>query len=311
MTISRRAIVMAGTLALAMSVAMPAFAQDIVVKHLKGETTLAATPVKVLTFDLAVLDTLDALGVEVAGVIGGAKPDYLQKYNDDKYEKVGTFFEPDYEVVNAAEPDLIIIAGRSSPKYDDLSKIAPTIDLTIDAENYLASSLNNIEKLGEIFGKQTQAKTLVENLEKSVADLKASAENAGSALVVMTTGGKISAYGEGSRFGVVHDDYGFAPAAKTDAKANHGQAVSNEFILETNPDWLLVIDRDSAIGQDGQSAQQQLDNEIIHKTNAWKSGQIVYLKSANWYTVSGGAQALQQNVDQLSDAIAKTQKAAN
>ncbi|GHC64072.1 siderophore ABC transporter substrate-binding protein [Limoniibacter endophyticus] len=309
MIINRHSLALAGALALALGASVPTFAQELVVTHTKGETKLTAKPAKVLTFDLATLDTLDALGVEVAGVPGGAKPDYLAKYEDKKYEKIGTFFEPDYEAVNAAEPDLIVVAGRSSAKYDDLAKIAPTIDLTVDAKNYLASSVANVQKLGEIFGKQAEAKELVEKLEKTTADLKASAANAGTALVILTTGGKMSAYGEGSRFGVAYSDYGFKPAAKTDEKANHGQAISNEFILETNPDWLLVIDRDAAIGREGQSAQQMLDNEIVHKTKAWQEGNVVYLKSANWYTVNGGVQALQQNVDQLSEAVAKKQAA--
>lgn len=48
----------------------------------------------------------------------------------------------------------------------------------------------------------------------------------------------MSTYGPGSRFGVLHDDYGTVPAAedlKPGKSSNHGQAISFEFILETNP----------------------------------------------------------------------------
>ena len=48
---------------LAASVPVPATAADIVVKHAQGETSVAQNPAKVVTFDYAALDTLDALGV--------------------------------------------------------------------------------------------------------------------------------------------------------------------------------------------------------------------------------------------------------
>src|SRR5690606_38172530 len=121
--------------------------EDVMVKHAQGETTIPLNPAKVLTFDLATLDTLTALGIEVAGVPGGKKPDYLSRYESDDVLNIGTLFEPDFEAVNAAEPDLIVVAGRSAAKYGDLSGIAPTIDLSVDTKNYLGSAEENIRTL--------------------------------------------------------------------------------------------------------------------------------------------------------------------
>lgn len=60
--------------------------------------------------------------------------------------------------------------------------------------------------------------------------------------------------------------------------------MTSEFILNANPDWLFVLDRDNAIGRtEGQSAQQVLDNPLIHKTKAWQNDRIVYLDSASLY----------------------------
>ncbi len=100
--------------------------------------------------------------------------------------------------------------------------------------------------------------------------MKEKAANKGTGLLILTSGGKISAYGPGSRFGVLHDSFGVKPAAPDLSIGNHGQPVSSEFILETNPDWLFVIDRDAAIGREGNSAKQVLDNELVRQTNAWK-----------------------------------------
>ena len=43
--------------------------------------------------------------------------------------ELGSVWEPDYEAINALEPDLIVVAGRSSRIYPDMKEIAPTADL--------------------------------------------------------------------------------------------------------------------------------------------------------------------------------------
>src|SRR5690606_21182190 len=111
---------------------------------------------------------------------------------------------------------------------------------------------------------------------------------AGRVLVVLTTGGRMSAHGPGGRFGILFDEFGFTPAAEGLATGTHGQSISNEFILKTNPDWLFVLDRDAAIGREGASAQQLLDNDLVKQTTAGQSGQLVYLNGSNWYLIGGG-----------------------
>lgn len=293
-----------GAALVALSLASTANAADITVKHAQGETVLSATPQKVIVLDLASLDNLDSLGVKVAGVPKlAAFPDYLKKYEADDYAKVGTLFEPDYESINAAEPDLIIVGGRSAAKYGELAKIAPTIDLTVPGQDLIGGTNANLEKLGQVFGKETEAKAEVEKLNADVAALKVKTADKGNGLFILTTGGKISAYGPGSRFGVLHDAYGVKPAAADLSIGNHGQPVSAEFILKTNPDWLFVVDRDAAIGREGNSAKQVLDNELVRQTTAWKKEQVVYLKPQNWYLVGGGIQALHGTISQLSDVF--------
>ncbi|MBC8719216.1 siderophore ABC transporter substrate-binding protein [Ochrobactrum sp. Marseille-Q0166] len=296
-----------GAALVATALASSANAADVAVKHAQGETTVATNPEKVVVFDFATLDNLDRLGVKIIGVPGSiAYPEYLKKYDGADYTKVGTLFEPDYEAVNAAEPDLIIVGGRSAAKYGELAKIAPTIDLTVPAKEFISGTEANIEKLGQIFGKETEAKAEVDKLNSELAALKEKTKGKGKGLMILTSGGKISAYGPGSRFGVLHDSFGVDPAAPDLSVGNHGQPVSSEFILETNPDWLFVLDRDAAIGREGTSAKQLLDNELVRQTNAWKNDQVVYLNAQNWYLVGGGLGALHNTIQQLSAAFDKS-----
>ncbi len=279
-------------------------AQPIEVEHAQGKTTLRGQPSKVIVLDMAALDTLDTLGVPVTGAPTTPLPGRLQKYNSNDYLRAGTLFEPNYEVIHAATPDLVIVGGRSAPKYPDIAKIAPAIDLTVDQTDLVGSVIRNTETLARLFGKETEAQARIATLKQSIDTLKQKAAGAGTGLIVLTTGGKMSAYGPGSRFGVLHDAWGIAPADAKLNLSNHGQAISYEFIVKTNPDWLFVIDRDAAIGREGTSAQKLLDNELVRKTRAWQEQRVVYLNAMDWYLLgNAGLTAMQSNVDQLIQAF--------
>lgn len=274
---------------------------EIVVKTNRGEKSVPANPQTVIVYDLASLDTLDALGVEVDGVPEAPYPQALAHFGDGGPEKVGTLFEPDFEAVNALQPDLIVTGSRSMDKTEALSAIAPTIDMTVDPDDYLESAIDRIKALAAIFDKSEEAETRIANLRASIETLRDDASEAGTGLILLTTGNKVSAFGPGSRFGILHDAFGIAPADQGFGEGSHGEAVSFEYIVETNPDWLFVIDRDAAIGQG--SAKALLDNALVRRTIAWTKGQVVYLDPGDWYLAGSGLRALQTAVDQLDAAL--------
>ncbi len=290
-----------------MLAASPFFVSVAEVAHAQGSTNVPPNPAKTVVMDLAVLDTLHTLGVDVAGVPSATKwPDHLAQYADKRYPKVGSMSEPDYEAIHRLGPDVIFVAGRSAPKYAELARLAPTVDLTVDPKDLVASVQRNTHTLAGIYGRQAQADEKLAALNASIAALRARAGQAGTGLIVLTTGGKMSAYGPGSRFGVIHDAFGVTPAARDLKVSNHGQAVSFEFISQVDPDWLFVIDRDAAIGREGTSANALLDNELVRQTKAWKNKHVVYLDAFNWYSLgAAGLTSLQQSVQEVDAALAK------
>ncbi|MCZ2328972.1 siderophore ABC transporter substrate-binding protein [Bartonella sp. F02] len=280
---------------------------NITIDHTSGSTAVKASPQKVIVFDLATLDNMKHLGIDaVVGVPEGQKPEYLSEFNSARYETIGTVFEPNYEKIINLQPDLIIITGRTQPKYKDLSQIAPTIDLTVQNKDTIKDIERNITILGQIFGKEKEATREIKKLHDVLADVRKQTNEKGTGLVLMTSGGKISALGLNSRFDIFHSTFGIAPATDKLTVEKHGQLVSPEFILEVNPDWLLVIDRDSAIGREGQSAAQLLDNALIKRTKAGAKNQIIYLNSWNWYRASGGLTGLYETAEQIREAFAKS-----
>ncbi|WP_299036370.1 siderophore ABC transporter substrate-binding protein [uncultured Pseudokineococcus sp.] len=278
--------------------------ETVVVEHAQGETEVPVDPETVVVFDLGVLSTLDVLDAEVAGVPeSGALAEQMPDYAGAT--TVGSLFEPDVEAVAALEPDLIVVAARSAESLPALEGIAPTIDLTVDQTDFLASARERIETLGTIFGEEELVAERLEALDALAAETSEAAADAGTGLVVMTSAGEVSAYGPGSRFGLVHSAMGVTPADEgLSPEASHGDAVSFEHLADTDPDHLFVLDRDAAIGQEATPAAQVLDNPLVAGTTAAQSDDIHYLDSFAWYVAPAGLGSLETMFTEVRDAVA-------
>lgn len=279
---------------------------DLTLTTVDGELALDAVPERVVVLDYASLDTLNAIGMGdvVVGTATKSLPESLQSFAD--VESVGTLKEPDFEAIASVDPDLILISNRLAEQEPQLAEIAPTANVAIDASDWLNSTTERALDLAAVFGKQDAAKEKVDAINSSAEELKAKAAEAGSTMIVMTSGGKLTDHGPGGRYDFVFSGLGFdaASEAMTDQETSgHGKEISFEYIGETNPDMMLVIDRDVAIGNDGDAAQQVLDNDIVNSSNAAKNDKIVYLDAANWYLVGGGLDSSQAIIDELTAAV--------
>ncbi|WNC14736.1 siderophore ABC transporter substrate-binding protein [Brevibacillus brevis] len=280
-----------------------AASEELTIKHKLGEAKLKKNPKTVVAFDYGVLDSLDKLGIEVAGVPQANIPPYLEKFKDAKYTNVGSLKEPDFEKINAMKPDVIFISGRQQEAYEELNKIAPTIFLGVDTSKYMESFTENMKTLGTIFGKEAQVDEELAKINDSIKKLNEKATASGkNALIVLINEGKLSAYGPGSRFGILHDVFGFAPVDKNIEVSTHGQSVSFEYIVEKDPDYLFVVDRTAAVATNKDAAapaQKTLDNDLIKNTKAYKNGQIIYLDQNYWYLSGGGLVSTANMADEV------------
>ncbi|WP_378947126.1 siderophore ABC transporter substrate-binding protein [Paracoccus sp. R86501] len=294
-----RRIALSGLMAVTLSSA--ALAQDVSIQTAQGPVELPAKPQTVAVYDMAALDTLQAMGVTPAGTIDEIMVPALREGAKDAAH-VGTLFEPDLEALAGLAPDLVIVGGRSSTQLQTVSQVATAIDMTIDTD-LLPEARDRIDAYGTLFGKEDRAAQMHATLDDKLATLKKAAEGHDNAMIVMTNGPKMSAYGKDSRFGWIFDAAGLAEAAPHLDNATHGQAITHEFIAEANPDWLLVVDRGAAIGEDGQGAKATLTSDLVAGTTAWSKGQVVYLDPAANYIAAGGYGSLIATLDQLTKAL--------
>ena len=277
----------------------------VVVTDANGEKVeLNKNPERVVVFDYGVADILKNLGVDIVGLPKDGKlPEILSVYADDKYTNVGSLKETNFEAVEALKPDLIIIGGRQAEDIDSFKEIAPTVQLSVDGENYMDSFSTVVTDLGNLFDKQDEAASALKEIETKVADLnKIISEKGLSASVVMANEGGISLFSQASRYGIIYSDLGFKQLDKNIEESTHGQQITFEYFLENKSDYVFVIDKSSVTGK-GESAKTLFDNEIMNKTDVAKNDNIVYLNSVVWYTMTGGIESTNIMIDEIASSI--------
>lgn len=266
-------------------------------------------PERVAILDMPSLDIIDSLG-EGDCVVGSADTslDYLQEYvTNEEVANLGTIKEADLEAVMACEPEIIFIGGRLSSVYDDLSAIAPVVYLSTDAEKGVVESVReNAAAIASIFGKEEEVDGLMAGFDERIQTLASFAEGK-NAIIGLCTSGSFNILGNDGRCSLIGNEIGFENVG-VDSNVDtstHGNEASFEFVVERDPQYIFVMDRDAAINAEGaQLAQEIVENELVKGTGAYKNGNIVYLENpAVWYTAEGGINALDIMLQDLEGAL--------
>lgn len=264
-------------------------------------------PQRIAILDMAALDMLDNFGLGDR-VVGSASTslDYLQQYvTDETVENLGTIKEADLEAVMACEPDIIFIGGRLSASYDALSEIAPVVYLSTDSELGVVESVRkNAQTIASIFGVEEQVEQKMAGFDERIQALADFAQGK-NAVIGMCTSGSFNVLGNDGRCSIIGKEIGFENLGDTGSTSTHGNESSFELLVEWNPEYIFVLDRDAAIGTDGaQLAQEIMENELTMQTSAYQNGNIVYLEHpAVWYTAEGGITALDYMLSDLEGAL--------
>ena len=279
--------------------------ETVEIEHQVETVEVPKNPERFVVLDFSILENLDALGLKPVGVPKMAMPQYLEQYkNDADLGDVGTIAEANLERVNELRPQLIFSGGRLLEQYNDIKRIAPTIQPANDGAAPFETLKTNLDYIAKIFDKEQEAQELYEELMAKANDLQEQAAAEGlTALVIMHNKGKFSAYGKGSRFGIIHDFIGINEAVEGLSTHRHGNVVSSEYILEANPDVLFVIDRNTAIASGNPLDRSFVENALVKQTEAYKNGKIIYLDSQAWYLAGAGVKSLNIMLDEIAQAF--------
>ena len=281
---------------------------SVTIKSLNGskeevDLEVPYNPKRIAILDFASLDIIDSLGVGER-VVGMASTsiDYLKKYSDNtSIKSLGTIKEADFEAVMECEPDIIFIGGRLSNSYDKLSEIAPVVYLST---GLVESVSKNAKTIASIFGLESEVDSKLANFTERINNLKNFAQSK-TALVGMTTSGSFNLLGNDGRCSIIGREIGFNNLTAASSTSTHGNESSFETVVSQNPDYIFVMDRDSAIATSGaKTAKEIMENDLVMSTDAYKNNHIVYLEHPNvWYTAEGGIQALDIMLQDLETAL--------
>ena len=260
---------------------------------------------RIAILDMPSLDIIDNLGLGNR-VVGTADTsiEYLTDYVD-KTENLGTIKEADLEAVMSVEPDIIFIGGRLASSYDALSEIAPVVFLSTDTELGVVESIRkNATTIASIFGKETEVDALMADFDERIAKLNefSSGKNA---VIGMCTSGSFNTLGNDGRCSIIGKEIGFTNIASEDVTSTHGNESSFELLVDLNPEYMFILDRDAAISTEGAKlAEEIMNNELVAKTDSYKNDNIIYLAHPSiWYTAEGGITALDYMLSDLESEL--------
>ncbi|MBZ8176939.1 ABC transporter substrate-binding protein [Corynebacterium poyangense] len=272
-------------------------ARTISIEDNHGTQEVPVPPQRVVVTDNRAFEILDNWGVKLAAapktIVPFTVPDY--KNNDDIVD-IGSHREPNLEAIVAAHPDLIINGQRFSRQYDAIKQLNPDVPIVEldprDGQPLDSELKRQTAALGTIFDKEDEAQQLIKDFDQAVERVKKAYDPAKKVMAINVSGGEIGyiAPHQGRTYGALFDLIGLTPALEVaNSSDNHkGDDISVEAIAQSNPDIILVMDRDAGIGQKGTeghpAAQQVVEgNDLLSKVKA-VSNKAVYYAPDDTYT---------------------------
>ena len=246
-----------------------------------GAVEIKLPVTRAASLDNRTFEVLQQWDVQLVAAPKKLIPTTVTAFNGEGVADVGMHRDPNLEALVAAEPDLII-SGQRFSKYDaQIKELAPDVPLINleprDGKPFNEELIREVTTLGEIFGKQDEAKKLVDDFNASIERAKKAYDGSSTVMAVDVSGGNIGyvAPGKGRTWGPVFDLLGLKPALEVEgATDSHtGDDISVEAIAEANPAWIFVLDRDAAITKDGSNTPAET---VINGNAALQNKHVVY-----------------------------------
>ncbi|MFF3332826.1 ABC transporter substrate-binding protein [Streptomyces sp. NPDC002888] len=251
------------------------------VRHAMGETEIKARPKRVVVLDVGELDNVVSLGVKPVGLApteGSPElPSYLKK-DAGTPKNVGTINNLNLEAIAALHPDLILGSQlRAADKYDELSKIAPTVFSIRPGftwkENYLLNAAA-LDRTAEAKAKLADYDAEVKELGTRLGSAKPTVS-----MVRYLPDGVIRLYANASFIGTILKDAGI-PRPKNQDVEDLATEVSAENIDQADADYVFTGVYGDPKATDKSRAQS---NPLWKNLKAVKSGHAHDVPDETWY----------------------------
>lgn len=283
----------------------------------RGEVEIPADPQAVAAFDNRIFQVLADWDIDLVSAPVDLIPDTIEKYHDDEdIRNTGNHNEPNLEELVAAEPDLIITGYRYAQYYDEMADLLPDtaiIDLSFgqddegESNQPLEDTLKEITNtIGEVFENEDGAEELSNEFDEAKERARDAYNSDATVMGLIVSGGDInySAPSTGRSVGPVFDMLELTPSLDEDGSGNHqGDDISVEQIASSNPDWILVLDRDAgtSAGAEQPASEVISDSEALQNVPAVQNDNIVFFQD-DFYTTED-IEAYTELLNLIADAF--------
>ena len=276
------------------------------VTDVRGEFEIPANPQRIVDLS-GNSDILSILGYKVIGTANSDAYDYTKfpSYLEDTLkgaEILGYSMQDtmDVEAVMNLKPDLIVISTVQEKMYDQLSEIAPTVMIQLEALNWK----DDVRAFAEIFNREDAANQWLKDYEeKSKAAGEKIKEEYGedtTYLSFLASGGQFFIF-DGAGFGsVLYDDMELAkPEGMPEQSDISLPVVTYEGLASIKTDYIFLI----ATAED---LAQLEKNAIWNSLPAVKEGKVVVLNSSPYFNQGYSPIGRQLLVDEIGDMLNET-----
>lgn len=277
--------------------------KTITVTDVRGEVEIPADPQRIVDLS-GNSDILSILGYKVVGTANSDAYDYTKfpSYLEDTLsgaEILGYSMQDtmDVEAVMNLNPDLIVISTVQEKMYDQLSEIAPTVMIQLEALNWK----DDVRAFAKVFNKEDVANEWIANYEakaKEAGDkIKAEYGEDTSYLSFLASGGQFFIF-DGAGFGnVLYEDMGLAkPAGMPEQTDISLPVVTYEGLAAIQSDYIFLIATDEDLAQ--------LEaNSIWNSLPAVKNGNVVVLESSPYFNQGYSPIGREILVDEIGDML--------
>lgn len=250
-------------------------------------------------FDNRVFRVLEEFGVELSVAARSLMQPHIHGYaeNEDILD-TGFHREPNLEMIVAADPDLVLNGQRYSEYYDDIAALLSDDAVILqfdegfdDPNTFFANLIEQTEVLGELFQAEEEAQALVDDLQDAMDRVEAAYDGASTVMGLLTSGGNINYAGptQGRAVAPIFQQFDLVPALEVeDQSSDHeGDDISVEAIAQSNPDWIIVLDRDGMDPNDPEytSAQELIaESPALRDVTAIQEDRVVYMPQNMYLT---------------------------
>ncbi|SED49746.1 ABC transporter substrate-binding protein [Streptomyces sp. TLI_105] len=273
--------------------------------HALGKTELKTAPKRVVVLDVGELDNVVSLGVKPVGYAPSEGDDGIPGYLAEDAgtpKSVGTINNLNLEAIANLQPDLILGSQlRAADKYDELSKIAPTVFSIRPGFTWKENYLLNAAALDRTAEAKTKLAAYEAKAKQLGADIGAAGgPNRPTVSMVRYLPGKIRLYAKASFIGTILEDTGL-PRPKNQQVDELATEISPERIDEADADWIFTGVYGDAKATKKDTAQA---NPLWKNLKAVRAGRAKDVPDETWY-LGLGVTAANSVLDDLREDLVK------